>query len=159
MLKFSETAPHGRPNLVAPTCVSPGMNISMHGIPACSQHSRKCSKNMSHYIKLPCGSMPLVSFLAFACSDSCDVCNFFEFSTFPPWTSFLSPFLHLIFFDHRSSLAMPHPTHRSYCTQVPMWSLSLTSLSPNLDLRRKILALRSSPPELRTTAPAPVNRH
>ena len=57
----------------------------------------------------------------------------FDFLTFPPWTSFLSLFLHQIFFDLRSSLAMPHLTHRSHCTQVAMWLLSLTSLSPNPD--------------------------
>ena len=138
---------------MAPICVSHGTSISIHSIPPCSQHSRKYSTNMSYYIKLPCGSTPLFSFLDLACSNSCDVCNFFDFSTFPPWTSILSPFLHLIFFDHRSSLTIPYPTQRSHYTQVPMWLLSLTSLSPNPDLRGRILsALQLTPrtPQHRT---------
>ena len=54
-------------------------------------------------------------------SKSCDVCNFFDFFDFPtflPTMDLTLPFYHLILTGHRSSLAMPHPIHRSHCSQV-----------------------------------------
>ena len=44
--------------------------------------------------------------------------DFFDFLTFHPAMDLTLPSYHLIFIDQRSSLAMPHPKHRTHYSQV-----------------------------------------
>ena len=123
MPSFLKTASHGHPNLVAPTCVSLGTNISMHGIPPCLTPMRRNSQHELYHFRPSAMRLDATIFIP----PIPTVSNAQLLSTFSTFRhaiqhhSFITFLITLSSIDHRSSPDLPHPKHRSHCTQVPMW--------------------------------------
>ena len=107
--------------LVGATCISPGMRFWTYGIRPCSitptssQHElysiRPSAMRLDATIFIP-------RFLPLGVLKFFQLFDFFRLSNIPSkhW-SYLT-FAHRIPFNHRSSLAMPHPKQRSHYSQV-----------------------------------------
>ena len=119
MPKFSEISSLGHPNLVAPICVSPGTNISMHGIRPCSTPMQTSSQHKLYQFgpsaMRPSATILFARFLRFRWSQSFRLFNFFGM---PTTTTYSSPSAYPFLIGQRSSLAMPYPKHRSHYSQV-----------------------------------------
>ena len=110
------------------------MKIQKLGIPPCSI-TRTSSKYRSlclsgaHAIRLE-AALFSPQFLEFQSR-----CFAFDLLHRWPETFSFSPFFHLALIGQRSFLVMPHLISRSHCTQVRIWLLLPTSLSPKLKMK------------------------
>ena len=124
------SASNGLLYLVGATYVSPAIRIWMHGILPCST-IRKSSQYTEQRNRIGPSAMRLDAtislqfdialfqrFRAFRFLQLFDFFDFFDFPTFYPAMDLTLPSYHLIFIDHRSSLAMPYPKHQSHYSQV-----------------------------------------
>ena len=159
IFSISKTTSHGHPNLVALICVSPGTNISMHGIRPCSTLTQKLNNyELLTLIRPSAMRLDATIFIPHipAVSNAQLLSTFLTFSAYHPPSLIYHLSYHLIFY-RPSLVARSTPSE----APKPLYTSTHVVAAAHIAVAEICLPEKKAwqIPKLRNTAPAPSNHH